>query len=150
MRRGSLIFSIILLLVVILLFGATMAYPPRSKLFPSIALSTALILLIIQIVREALASKGKEPAEKNGKAERPSTRSAAIWLWLTGTLLMLWVLGFMGTVILLPFLYLRFHKEKWIISVTLPLGCGVFFYTLFGMALRMPLYPGILYSRIFG
>ena len=55
----------------------------------------------------------------------------------------------MGTVVLLPFLYLRFHKESWLISVTLPLGCGVFFYTLFGLALNMPLYPGIVYSKIF-
>jgi predicted branched-subunit amino acid permease len=63
---------------------------------------------------------------------------------------MLWVLGFMGTVILLPFLYLRFHRESWLISITLPLGCGVFFYTLFGLALSMPLYPGILFSKYFG
>jgi hypothetical protein len=63
---------------------------------------------------------------------------------------MLWVLGFMGTVILLPFLYLRFHRESWLISITLPLGCGFFFYTLFGLALSMPLYPGILFSKYFG
>jgi len=62
-------------------------------------------------------------------------------------LVMLWMIGFMGTVVLLPFLYLRFNKESWFISVTLPLGCGVFFYVLFGLALDMPLYPGIVYPR---
>ncbi|MEI9475343.1 MAG: hypothetical protein WCO26_02035 [Deltaproteobacteria bacterium] len=75
MRRGSLIFSIILLLVVILLFGATMAYPPRSKLFPSIALSTALILLIIQIVREALPRREKNLRKRTEKPRgRPPDR----------------------------------------------------------------------------
>ena len=43
-----------------------------------------------------------------------------------GTVLMLWVLGFMGTVIFLPFLYLRFERESWLLSITLSLGADYF------------------------
>jgi hypothetical protein len=149
MKRDSLIFAVILLLITIILLKVTMAYPLRSKLFPLIALVTILILLIIQIVREALALKEKESAEKI-KAKTFHSKNLAIWGWLVTTLIMLWVLGFMGTVVLLPFLYLRFCRESWLISITLPLGCGVFFYTLFGLALSMPLYPGIFFSKFFG
>jgi hypothetical protein len=149
MKRDSLIFAVILLLITIILLKATMAYPLRSKLFPLIALVTALILLIIQIIREVPALKEKEPVEKI-KAKTFSSKNLAIWGWLASTLIMLWILGFMGTVVLLPFLYLRFHKESWLISIILPLGCGVFFYVLFALALSMPLYPGILFPKIFG
>lgn len=149
MRRGGLIFGTILLLITIMMLIATMAYPFTSKLFPLIALSAALILLIIQIIREVSILKEKK-LTKRGKAEGLSPKHLATWAWLAGTLIMLWVLGFMGTVVLFPFLYLRVHRENWLISITLPLGCGVFFYTLFGLALSMPLYPGILFSKIFG
>jgi hypothetical protein len=148
MKRGSLIVAVVLLLIAVGLAIVTMAYPLRSKLFPLIALGTALILLVIQVFREASLLKKEAPPEK-GPAKKPPRKHWAIWAWLVGTLMMLWILGFMGTVVLLPFLYLRFHKEGWLISVTLPLGCGVFFYTLFGLALSMPLYPGIVYPRFF-
>ncbi len=142
MKRGALVFATILFLVAISLLTATFRYPLRSKIFPLIVLFTILILLTIQIYREAPGFRKKERRE-------PRPHSIAIWLWLGLTLIMLWFFGFIGTVILLPFLYLRFHSEGWIISIALPLGCGVFFYTLFGLALRMPLYPGVLFPQLF-
>lgn len=150
MRRGSLIFAVALLLISILLLKATLAYPFKAKLFPLITLVTVLILLIIQILREALAVfKEKEVTEK-GKTDSLSTKHITVWVWMVGTVLMLWVLGFMGTVIFLPFIYLRFQRERWLVSIALPLGCGVFFYGLFSLGLNMPLYPGMILSKFFG
>ena len=147
MKQGSLIFAIILLLIAVGLVITTMAYPFRSGLFPLISLGIAVILLIVQICRELRTSREKKSfGEKRSKTSR--SKPLAIWAWLVATLIMLWILGFMGTVVLLPFLYLRSHREGWLISILLPLGCGVFFYTLFGLALSMPLYPGMLLSRI--
>ena len=148
MKRGSLILAVILLTMTVGLVIVTMGYPLRSKLFPLIALGTALILLVIQVFREVSALKQKASSEKKEDRNLRS-KQRTIWAWLVGTLIMLWILGFMGTVVLLPFLYLRFHKEGWLISVTLPLGCGIFFYVLFGLALHMPLYPGVLYPSFF-
>ena len=148
MKKGKLIFAIALLLLTAILWVATMAYPFKARLFPLFALSAALILLIIQVIREITHYREKEPV-KTGKGKDFRLKYVAIGSWLVATLMMLWVLGFMGTVVLLPFFYLRFHKERWLISITLPLGCGVFFYTLFGLALRMSLYPGILFSKLF-
>jgi hypothetical protein len=149
MRRGNLIFTIALLLVSILLLRATLPYPFKAKLFPLIILITVLILLVIQIFREAFALREKGAAEgKKGDSFR--TKHLTIGLWMAGTVLMLWVLGFMGTVILLPFLYLRFEKESWLLSITLSLGCGIFFYGLFGYLLKMPLYSGMILERVLG
>jgi small-conductance mechanosensitive channel len=149
MRRGNLIFTIALLLVSILLLRATLPYPFKAKLFPLIILITVLILLIIQIVREVVALRVKGATEKK-RANSFRSKHLTILFWMVGTVLMLWVLGFMGTVILLPFLYLRFEKESWLLSITLSLGCGVFFYGLFGYLLKMPLYPGMILERVLG
>jgi hypothetical protein len=148
MKRGSLIFAVVLLLITISLVAVTMGYPLRSKLFPLIALTVALVLLVIQIFHEFSALKQKDSGT-DGEVKKLSSEHWIIWAWLVGTLILLWIFGFMGTVILLPFLYLRFHKERWLISLTVPLGCGVFFYTLFSLALDMPLYPGILFAVLF-
>ena len=61
MKRGGLIFAVVLLLIAVGLVIVTMAYPLRSKLFPLIALGTALILLVIQVFREVSALKTKDP-----------------------------------------------------------------------------------------
>src|SRR4030043_947114 len=148
MKRGKIIFAVALLLITAGLLKVTLSYPPKSRLFPLFALSTALILSGIQVVREISHYREKEPV-KTGKTADLRLKYVAIVSWLAATLVMLWVLGFMGTVVLLPFLYLRFQKERWLISITLPLGCGIFFYALFGLALKMSLYPGILFSKLF-
>lgn len=151
MKRGSLIFAVVLFLISILLLRATVAYPLKAKLFPLITLLTVLILLIIQIIREGfVVLKGKGGVMEGGKGEGFSRKHLTIWVWMVGTVLMLWVLGFMGTVIFLPFLYLRFQRESWLLSISLSLGCGVFFYGLFSVGLNMPLYPGMILSRLFG
>ncbi len=149
MRRGNIIFTIALLLVSVLLLKATFAYPFKAKLFPLIVLFTVLILLMVQIFREAIALRGKgiHETEGGGGFRR---KHLSILFWMMGTVVMLWILGFMGTVILLPFLYLRFERESWLLSITLSLGCGLFFYGLFGYLLKMPLYPGIILERVFG
>lgn len=149
MRRGNLIFTIALFLVSILLLRATLPYPFKAKLFPLIILITVLILLMIQIIREVFALREKGATEGE-KGDGFRAKHLTILIWMAGTVLMLWVLGFMGTVILLPFLYLRFEKESWLLSITLSLGCGVFFYGLFGYFLKMPLYPGMVFEKILG
>jgi len=149
MRRGNLFFAVFLLLVSLLILRATWTYPFKAKLFPLITLLPVLILLMIQIIREIYALKEKGAAEGR-KKESFDTKHLTLWSWMVGTVVMLWVLGFMGTVVLLPFLYLRFQRESWLLSITLSLGCGVFFYTLFDLFLKMTLYPGLILPGVFG
>jgi len=149
MRRGNLFFAVFLLLVSLLILRATWTYSFKAKLFPLITLLTVLILLVIQIIREFSTLKEKGTGERR-KKESFDHKHLTLWAWMLGTVLMLWVLGFMGTVVLLPFLYLRFQRESWLLSITLSLGCGVFFYTLFDLLLKMTLYPGLILPGVFG
>lgn len=149
MKRGNLIFAVALLLISIFLLRATFTYPFKARVFPLIILTMVLILLITQISREFLTLREKGTTEGE-KGDSLRTKHLTIWMWMVGTVLMLWILGFMGTVILLPFLYLRYEKESWLLSINLSLGCGVFFYGLFGYLLKMPLYPGMILDKIFG
>ena len=147
--RPSLIFTITLFIIFVILLIATLNYPPRAMYFPLITIFVALILLGSRILpREILASRQKKEVVKATEAEELKRKYLSIG-WLTLALAMLWILGFLGMVVLLPFLYLRHRGESWLLSVNLPLGCGIFFYT-FALFLKMPLYKGLFFSAIFG
>jgi hypothetical protein len=106
---------------------------------------------MVQIVLDIMTSrKGGFYGEQKQKAGQLGPEHLSIGLWMVTTMLMLWIAGFMGTVVLLPFIYLRLHKESWKLSVFLSGGCGLFFYLLFGVALKMPLYPGMIGAILFG
>ena len=146
MKKGNLIFTVALFGVSLLLLRATLGYSFKAKIFPLITLLIILILLMIQVVREvSLVFREKGATEEGGTGRFP-TEHLIIWGWMVGTMFMFWVLGFMGTVVFLPFLYFRFQRESWLVSITLPVGCGLFFYCLFGLGLKMPLYPGLILS----
>ena len=150
MKKGTLIFTGALFLVSFFLLKATFAYSFKAKLFPLITLLIVLVLLMIQMVREASIAFRNKKATEGGGTGSSRTKHLTVWLWMVGTMVMFWVLGFMGTVIFLPFLYFRSQRESWWVSITLPLGCGLFFYCLFGLGLKMPLYPGKFSLILFG
>jgi len=149
MSHGSRIFAFSLLLIVILFFIPTMTYTFKARVFPLIALFAAASLLIIQIVQEFLPKPKAEETDEQRERKGFGRKHLSIWAWMVCTPLMLWVLGFMGTVVLLPFLYLRFQREGWLVTILVSAGCGVTFYFFFGFALKMPLYPGLIYLKIF-
>lgn len=146
MLRGSQIFNVSLLIALILAALATFAYPLKAKMFPTIALSVSLLLLIYQIFSEI-----RKPAQDSEpeNQESPGSSPRFIGAWMIATPLLLWIIGFMGTVLVLPFLYLRLQKESWRLSLVIPACCGLFFYLLFGLMLKLPLYPGLV-SHLWG
>jgi hypothetical protein len=149
MPRGKTLFTFFLTMVALALLMATLKLPFKAKVFPMIALLTALGLLSVQILIDRLGS-GRPEAATSKKGRTLGRKHLVMGAWMAALLLMLWIIGFMGTVVLLPFLYLRLHRETWLLSVGLSLGCGVFFYVLFGLVVSMPLYPGILGEKIWG
>jgi hypothetical protein len=150
MSHGNRIFAFFLLLVVILFLIPTLGYTFKAKVFPLIALLAASILLVIQISREFLPKPKEKKTAQEEEAEGFGRKHLAMGAWMVGTPLMVWILGFMGTVIMLPFLYLRFQREGWRVTVLVTVGCGISFYFFFGIALNMPLYPGLIYLKIIG
>jgi hypothetical protein len=64
--------------------------------------------------------------------------------WLGVLLAMIFVLGFMITVPLFVFLFLRLHgKITWLLSVALAIGAVLFVEIIFRRLLDYTLYPGL-------
>lgn len=148
--KGRLIFAIALFVVFVFFLIATLSFRSmRDKTFPLMAIIPALILLTYQISKEVFSfRRKKEPTE--GEPNDLSRRYLGVGIWMAIILLMFWLIGFLGTAFLLPFIYLRYYHESWLLSIALPLGCGIFFYTIFSLALGLRLYQGFLFSNILG
>ena len=54
MKRGNLVFTIVLFCISILYLIPTLGFPFKAKIFPLLVLFTALILLIVQITGETI------------------------------------------------------------------------------------------------
>jgi len=147
----NLIFTIVFFLVFVLFLIATLAYPAKASAFPLLAIIAALVLLAVQILREGLALRRQKKIIKAAESEEVKPRGyLVVAMWLAITVVMFFLLGFLATVILVPFLYTRRHGESWLLSVGLSLGCGLFFYALFALFLHVPMYKGLLLSAILG
>jgi hypothetical protein len=66
--------------------------------------------------------------------------------WLSLLLLMIYLLGFMVTVALYIFLFLRFHgRFSYLLSTAIAVGSVAFVYLIFRRLLEYSLFPGILW-----
>lgn len=148
--RSSFIFAIFLFLFFVILLIATLGYPTRAKIFPLLVVITALALLSNQIWREGFALRRQKEAPERAEGPNLGRAYLGVALWIAATAAMLLLLGFLATVVLLPLLYSRHHGERWLVSLCLSLGCTTFFYAIFVLALKLPLYQGLLYLTIFG
>ena len=148
--KGRLIFAVALLVVLILFLIATLSFRSmRDKTFPLMAIIPALLLLVYQILKEIFAFR-REKGSMGEETKERRRRYLGVGIWMALTLVMFWLIGFLGTTLLLPFIYLRYNQEGWFLSIALPLGCGIFFYTLFSLALGLSVYQGFLFSNILG
>ncbi len=147
---GRLLFDIALFITFLLFLISTLGFRSlNDKLFPLLAIIPALILLACEIGQEFTAYRsGKETEEKT----LPDLKSKylAVGAWMMLSLGIYWLIGFLGTAMLLPFLYLRYHREGWPLSIGLPLGSGIFFYAVFSLALEIRFYQGLLFETILG
>ena len=149
--KGRVIFAIALFVFLIILLIATLRYPLRAAIFPLIMLSIAIILSASLILpREVLALTRKKEATEAGEVENLGRKYLVVGIWIVVALAMFGLLGLVATVILFPFLYLRCYSEKWSLSIYVSLGSGIFFYVVFYKLLGLPLYPGFLFSHLFG
>lgn len=147
---GRLVFDMALFITFLLFLIATLGFHSlRDKLFPLIAIIPALILLAYEIGQEFAAYRSRK---ETGRKTPPDLqyKYLAVGVWMMLSLGMYWLIGFLGTAMLLPFLYLRYHREGWPLSIGLPLGSGIFFYTVFSLVLEIRLYQGLLFETIFG
>ena len=76
-------------------------------------------------------------------------RTIAIFCWILGFFLGVWLVGFSVSIPLLVFFYLKVHTgEGWTLSLSLTAGAWVLYWGLFEKILRLPLPEGQVFLWI--
>ena len=156
MKIGTLFDSFILLVFVFLLIISA-NYPFELKLLPWIFIILAIILLIVQIIRDNFLEKDKEAKGwtdlnlnewfKTIKSDSGPYLGAIAWVM--GLFVALYLLGFVAAVPLFTVLFLKANGESWFFSIGLSvLVWGAFFF-IFVYVLEVGLYEGKFYLMFF-
>lgn len=153
--KVSTLFTGLILLFLLILLVISLDYPGDLKLLPWIFISLAIILGVVQILRETSArGKGEEKNELKlgewvGRIKGVDRGYLTAILWILGLLLSLYLLGFVVVIPIFTILYLKTHGESWWFSITLSaIGWG-FLFAVFAFGLKMSFYEGLLFVLLF-
>ncbi|MGH2450315.1 MAG: tripartite tricarboxylate transporter TctB family protein [Candidatus Limnocylindria bacterium] len=117
----------------------------RASLFP---LAIAIPAAVLAVLQTALSMRGAPSAPATDSELPPEVRTRRmleIAGWIAGLVAGLALLGFLVTIPLVSFLYLRLGaREGWLMSAAIAAGSWAFVYGLFDRALHVPLPAGPL------
>lgn len=155
-RDGRALFSLVLLAVAAFAIGLALRWPFKAALFP---LAVGIPLGVLAAVQLALDVRGRgEPAA--GPAvdlafadEVPAAvarrRAAALFAWIAGFIVVVFLIGFPAAVPVFMVSYLGFQSAAgWRLSLGLTAAAWAFFYGVFQWLLRLPFEPGWLQTRL--
>lgn len=155
-RVLRLLFTLALVLVVawVVWQGATV-WGRRSGLFPLVIGIPVLLLAVVQLVIDARGLGATSPAEAHPPVDeevprdRVRQRTVGIIATILGFVVGIWLFGFIVTVPLVTFLYLKIvAQERWPLSVFLSAAAGLGFYAIFVVGLGVPAPFGVLLSPL--
>jgi len=143
-------FPLVILLVTIVFIVSALTTTGRipaatraARLLPLGIGSLLVILTSVELFRELRKKPTKEsPAEETAAAPRNVKLELETAAWIVGYLVLLYVTGVLLSTFLFPAAYLKLHNVGWVRSILIGLGCAVFCYVLFDLALQMRLYQG--------
>ena len=145
----EIIFSSVVIVILTVMTVATMGYPPKARLFPLILLVITEGLVVIHLIKEIWGKTKHQTAS----AEEEKTAEKIDWAmylrapaWITGFMLSIYLLGYLVGASLFSFFYLKVHGEKWLTTIGFSLGVLALIYGGFEIALKTPLYGGLLFG----
>ncbi len=127
----------------------------QARLFPWVIGIPVLFLCVIQLGMDLFStSDGKEddltglmdlPVDRGVPVSVVVSRAANIFGWIMGFFLVIWLVGFIITVPLFVFFYLKVQaKESLTVSIVYTLGILVFLLGLFHYVLHIPWPSGVI------
>ena len=148
------IYVLIVILLFSLVFGLISLSDPslKSKLLPLILSCIIFVLTTVQLIREILASrqagseKGPIDNDIGEEAQSSLRQNVVIFSWLTGMALSIYLFGFLVSIPLFVFSFLKSNGYGWLISAAHAAAAVIVMYVLFIWALQAELYPGIIFS----
>ena len=121
----------------------TLGYPATASTFPILIGIPLLIGAISQVIIE-IRGKGKEVA---GKAEGGNAWLHLVTVaWIGALPLVVYILGFFLGAAVYTVAYIRLQKKGWVMATALAAGVVAIYYVGFVLALKVPLYKGLLFS----
>lgn len=130
-------------------------YPERARAFPAKVAWVMLALLALDLVsrtetRLGLAvMRALNPAQAHSKDDSISGwRQLGAVLWLAGFVTGIVLIGILAAAPLYVFAAIRFRGGRgYLTALAAAAGTTLFIYLLFGVVLRLELYPGILFAN---
>ncbi len=151
--RGSswVLIVIMVVMLVVIISSLRMEYF-ESKLLPIIIGSVVFVLAAIALWRELLAG-GKSRATVTGGETTREEETGVGWLryllagaWVVGFFLAIYLLGFIIAIPLFILSYMKSHGTGWLTTIIFTILTPVLIYGIFELALKVDLYPGLLFT----
>jgi len=136
--------SLMLLGVVFLIYSLAFA-PLEAKLVGVMASTVIIILGVIQLFRERVkATKTEEQPARGGESGTLLRRSGYLAFWMGGFIIATYTLGFLISIPLFVFSYLRSHGTGWLAVIITTAITTASVYGLFEIFLARPLWRGLI------
>lgn len=150
--RGHIVFSVCIILIGAYVIYSASHWSFKTGFFP---LAVAIPLVILALLHLFLQLFGA-PETAGGPAvetefsnevapEVARRRVTAIFSWIAGFILLVYLVGFPLAVPLFIFLYLKFYsQESWLSSLALTAAAWGFFYVVFQRVVRLQFEDGVV------
>lgn len=146
--RLEIVFAAVVFVILLGMMTISLDYPPKARLFPLILIAITECLVVVHLIKEIRGKAGlREAAKEEGALEETNwTMYLRAPAWIGAFMLTIYLLGYLVGAALFSLIYLKVHGEKWFMAVSFALGVMVLVYGGFGIALKTPLYAGILFQ----
>jgi Tripartite tricarboxylate transporter TctB family len=151
--RPAAIFSIGWLIFFIVWVYLAKDWRLQARLYPWAIGIPMVVLAIVQVILDLKGVQRKQadaaPVDfqftQNLDPALARRRTINIFSWIVGFFLGIWLLGFVITIPLLVFTYLKIQAgESWVLSAALTAGAWLVFYGLFVRLLTLPFPQGLV------
>jgi len=143
-----------LAVVTALYLALAYGYPERARAFPAKVAWVMLALLALDLISRTETKLGiavmralNPAAQTHSSGPGPTAwRQLSAILWIAGFTAAIVLIGILAAVPLYVFAAIRFRGGRgYLTALAAAAGTTLFIYLLFGMVLRLDLYPGILF-----
>ena len=149
--NGHVITAAIMVAIFASMVGMATQYPPNARMVPLVIGIPGIILCLIQLISEILASyRGQLSADgSNTTSSSELIRELKFFLWFPAFIASVLLFGFFLTTLVLVFLFLRMdQRESMKLALSLSIGGAVILYLVFELMLGLPLYTGLFYDLV--
>jgi len=172
--KAETVFGFLILGIILTITLRCLEYSFLAKIFPLIVGVPGIMLIVGELIREIVFTGAKrqiKPDEakdlREDKINREKTvfqakkppakpykkgsKEIDVFMWVIGLLGSIYFLGYLITIPLFLFFFLRFRaSSNWLLSITVPIAMEVLVYVGFMMLLHIPLYEGLMFLLISG